>query len=109
MQLIYRAGDIAEAHIIVGLLACHDIEAHVGGHYLQGGVGDLAAMDFATVHVADDDVERAMPVIAEYEQNTPTKKPEVQTSGFRSIVAPLTILLIALAMMLTLAIAFNQY
>ena len=70
MKLIYRASDINEANIVCGLLRSNGIEAHVGGYYLQGGVGDLAAFDFATVHVADEDVARARTIIADYE-NTP--------------------------------------
>ncbi|MCG6938541.1 MAG: DUF2007 domain-containing protein [Gammaproteobacteria bacterium] len=67
MKLIYKASDINEANIVSGMLRANGIEAHVGGFYLQGGVGDLAAMDFATIHVPDEDVELARSLIAEYE------------------------------------------
>ena len=67
MKLIYKAKDIIEAHIIAGLLKSNNIEAHVGGHYLQGGIGDLAAMEFATINVADEDVTQAKQIISEYE------------------------------------------
>jgi len=43
MKLIYKAGDITEAHIVKGLLESNGIPAHVGGFYLQGAIGDLAA------------------------------------------------------------------
>lgn len=49
MQLIFRASNILEAHILAGLLDTHGIESHVAGHYLQGAVGDLPASDFAHV------------------------------------------------------------
>lgn len=67
MQLIYRASDITEAHIVSGMLQAHGLESHVGGHYLQGAVGDMAVQDFAVVHVADEHVTEARRLIAEYE------------------------------------------
>lgn len=69
MKLIYRANDIIEAQIISGMLNANGIKSHVGGYYLQGGIGDLAATDFATIHVADEDVLPAQTVIAEYENS----------------------------------------
>lgn len=67
MKLIYKAGNITEAHIVSGLLNANGIKTHVGGHYLQGGVGELAAFDFANVHVADEDIQSAKTIITEYE------------------------------------------
>jgi hypothetical protein len=67
MKLIYKASDINEANIVSGMLRANGIEAHVGGFYLQGGVGNLAATDFATIHVPDEDIELARSLIAEYE------------------------------------------
>lgn len=68
MQLVFRAGNILEAHIVAGLLQSHGIDSHVGGHYLQGAVGDLPASDFAHVFVEDDDKRRAEALIVDYEQ-----------------------------------------
>ena len=68
MKLVYRASDIIEANIVAGMLRSHGIESHVGGYYLQGGIGELAAQDFAHVHVADEDAELARSLIADYEQ-----------------------------------------
>ncbi|MAO41385.1 MAG: hypothetical protein CMK70_14625 [Pseudohongiella sp.] len=67
MKIIYRAADIMEAHIVAGLLRSHGIEPHVGGHYLQGAVGDLAVQGFADVYVQDDDFDAAQPVIRDYD------------------------------------------
>ncbi len=78
MKLIYRAGDLFEAHIICGLLKSNGIEAHVTGHYLQGGVGELSAMGFANVHVADEDFNSAKPIIIEYENE---KHPPTDTTN----------------------------
>lgn len=71
MKTIYKAGNITEAHIVSGMLSAHGIENHVGGHHLQGGVGEMATMDFARVWVEDEDYEAALPIIAEYEQAEP--------------------------------------
>lgn len=67
MKLIYNAANILEAEIVSGMLAANEIESHVGGYYLQGGVGEVAVSDFATVYVADKDIEAARSVIKEYE------------------------------------------
>ncbi|TCO78210.1 DUF2007 domain-containing protein [Chromatocurvus halotolerans] len=68
MKVIYRAQDIVEAHILAGLLQSRGVEAFVGGHYLQGGIGELAALDSATLSVEDRDEDSARAVIAEYER-----------------------------------------
>lgn len=68
MKLIYKAGDIIEAHIIAGLLDAEGIESHVSGHYLQGGVGELAPSGFSNIHVDDKDIDNAKVIIEEYEK-----------------------------------------
>ena len=68
MKLVYSASDIIEANIVAGMLQANGIDAHVGGYYLQGGIGELAARDFANVHVADEDVELAKRLIEDYEK-----------------------------------------
>lgn len=69
MQLVFRAGNILEAHIVAGLLNSEGIESHVGGHFLQGAVGDLPATDFAHVFVDESDKARAEAIIADYEND----------------------------------------
>ncbi len=73
MKIVYRAGDITEAEIIKGMLASSDIEAHVSGYYLQGGIGETSPLDLAKVHVADEDYERAREILREYEGNQPSQ------------------------------------
>lgn len=91
MQIVFRARDVTEAHIVAGLLNANGVETHVGGHYLQGGVGDLAAMNFANIQVADFDVESAKVIIAKYEsepiQARKEKKTDRTTSTSRILVA----------------------
>jgi len=74
VKLIYKADNIAEAHIVAGMLKSQGIEAHVGGHYLQGGVGELTTMGFANIHVDDADVEAAKSIISNYENRQPNEE-----------------------------------
>lgn len=67
MQCVFNATNILEAHIVAGLLEQHNIPSHVTGHYLQGGVGELPATDIAQVCVADDYIEAASSIVAQYE------------------------------------------
>jgi len=71
MKIVYRAGDITEAEIIKGMLLSYDIEPHVSGYYLQGGIGEISPLDLAKVHVADEDYERAKEILREYDGNQP--------------------------------------
>ena len=68
MKIIFRANDILEAHIIAGMLNSQGIETYVGGHYLQGAVGDLAALGFANIFVADEQAEQAEQLLQDYQQ-----------------------------------------
>jgi hypothetical protein len=103
MKLIYRAGDITEAHIVSGLLNANGIESHVGGHYLQGGVGDLSAIDFATIHVADENIFLARSIIKEYEdkQNRPRKKINIKQATLTS-----TLIITIMAFLLIILISY---
>jgi hypothetical protein len=107
LKLIYKARDITEAHIISGLLKSNGIEAHVGGHYLQGGVGDLAAMDFATISVADDDTESATSIIADYDKSNNTNTTSRKNKNI--FTGPLIALVLSIIMMLMLAVVFSDY
>lgn len=68
MIKVYDASDITEAHIVCGMLRAHGIDAYAGGHYLQGGVGELAAHGFASVMVAEPQAAAARALIEAYEQ-----------------------------------------
>lgn len=67
MQIAYRARDLTEAHIVAGLLKANGIEAHVGGNYLQGAMGEIGASGFTNVHVEDEDLYQARQLVSEYE------------------------------------------
>ena len=108
MKLIYKAKDIIEAHIISGLLDSNNIDSHVGGHYLQGGVGDLAASDFATISVADNDVEEAISIIKEYEKNH-TQDHAITKRNSKIFNVPFIAIAISIIMLVWLSIAFSDY
>lgn len=108
MKLVYKAKDIIEAHIISGLLESSNIESHVGGHYLQGGVGDLAASDFATISVADNDVNEAILIIKGYENNHPQEKTGAKR-GSKIFNVPVVAIGLSIAMLVWLSIAFGDY
>ncbi len=101
MIIIYKAGNLSEAHIVAGMLNSRGIEAVVGGHYLQGGVGDLAVMDFADVKVADEDAEAAREIVSEYEgaKHPADNRLEIGASGS---VVRLVLFLAALLLMVWL-------
>ena len=102
MKLIYKARDIIEAHIIAGLLKSNNIDAYVGGHYLQGGIGDLAAMEFATINVADEDVAQAKQIISDYEGDINT----TDNSNRNNYITPLIVFTISLFIIYVSAIIF---
>jgi hypothetical protein len=107
LKLIYKAGDIIEAHIIAGLLKANGIDAHVGGHYLQGGVGDLAAMDFSTISVADENVETANAIVAEYEsENKQCHKAGSENTNVFAL--PFIVIVICVLMILLVAIVSSN-
>lgn len=86
MQIVYRSRDIAEAHIVAGMLKADGVEAFVGGHYLQGGIGELGMADFAVVRVNDEDVAAALQRLKEYDvtiESDHAGKHAVQSGGMR--------------------------
>lgn len=68
MDIVFKAGNIIEAHIVAGMLNACSIRTYVGGHFLQGAVGDLCPAGFANVFVAREDFEEAASLVAEYEK-----------------------------------------
>jgi len=69
MRIVFKAGNIIEAHIVAGMLNACGIQTHVGGHFLQGAVGDLCPSGFANVFVAPEDFDLACTLIAEYDHS----------------------------------------
>lgn len=72
MKRIYSAANPTEANIVVGMLQAEGIDAHLTGHYLQGGVGEVSPLDIAGVFVPDHQVEQAERIISDYESQAGT-------------------------------------
>ena len=104
MVIVYNAKDIIEAQLVAGLLESKGIETHVGGTYLQGGIGELAAMDFATVSVDQSDVGRARRIIDEYEVSNPNRPVSKETRAPNYVLLLIAVLVV---IMLVMAIAFG--
>ena len=70
--------------MILNLLEQHGISGHIEGEYLQGGIGELSAMGFVRVLVADEDYAEARQIIGEWESLQPPaedSKAEARASG----------------------------
>ncbi|MEP1214434.1 MAG: DUF2007 domain-containing protein [Marinobacter sp.] len=98
MQIAYRARDLAEAHIVAGLLQSRGIETHVGGHYLQGAMGEIGAAGFTNVHVEDEDYVHARALVAEYEAATPPAPPSDEVEDRANSYATWFLLFLAVVM-----------
>jgi len=91
MQSVYEASTGLDAHMILNLLEQRGISGRIEGEYLQGGIGELAAMGFVRVLVAEEDSAEALQIIREWEAIQPPEeksKPETGTSiALRTFVA----------------------
>ena len=67
MTKIYSAQNAIDAHIVKGMLEQQGIQARVNGEYLQGGIGELPLIGLVTVSVSEEDYEKALEVLREYE------------------------------------------
>ncbi len=67
MVKVFTAKNSIEANIVKGMLEANGITAYVEGEYLQGAIGELAAIDFAFVSVDEADIEMARQLVHEYE------------------------------------------
>lgn len=71
MQIIYRAANLADAHLVRQLLESEGVPAFIQGEYLQGAVGELPANTEVFVHVHDAHVDAARAVVADWESSEP--------------------------------------
>ena len=67
MKTVFEASSGLEAHMILNLLQQHGIDGKIEGEYLQGGVGELQAMNFVRVTVDEADYDRARTVIDDWD------------------------------------------
>lgn len=83
MKIVFQASTGVEAHMVRNLLQQEGIEADVEGEYLQGGVGELQAINVVRVVVADRDFERARGIVARWEAEQPEFEPEPMAAANR--------------------------
>jgi hypothetical protein len=82
MKSVYEASTGLDAHMILNLLEQRRISGRIEGEYLQGGIGELSAMGFVRVLVAEEDYAEATQIISEWEAiQPPDEKPKPETSG----------------------------
>lgn len=77
MRIIYDAHTSLDAYVIKNLLESEGIAAFVQGEHLQGGVGELAAMDLVKVSVHDEDAAAARALIEAWETSQPADEETV--------------------------------
>jgi hypothetical protein len=71
MKSVFEASSGLDAHMVLNLLEQRGISGRIEGEYLQGGIGELSAMGFVRVLVADEDYAGAMQIISEWEAIQP--------------------------------------
>lgn len=67
MQIIYRAENLFDAHLVKDALEHAEIPAFIAGEYLTGAVGELPAMNYISVMVPDSSLPVASAVVREVE------------------------------------------
>lgn len=68
MEIVFKASNIIEAHIVAGMLNACEIQTYVGGYFLQGAVGDISPTGIANVFVSPQDFDQAAALVADYEK-----------------------------------------
>ncbi len=85
MKCIFEASSGLEAHMVSNLLQQVGIVARIDGEYLQGGAGELQAMNMVRVLVEDADYLQAQEVIKEWDASEANKTtaiiPKRKSSG----------------------------
>lgn len=109
MRVVYDAYTTLDAHVVKNLLESEGIEAYIQGEYLQGGVGELSAMNLVKVSVNDNDVVRARAIIEEWNTQQPDTEPrqpyvnEQMKSGWAGL------LIFAAGCLVGAAFTYQQY
>ena len=72
MQIVYRAENLFDAHLVRGRLASEGVEAFVQGEYLAGAMGELPVSGLLGVAVHNENIERALELLQVWEQEAET-------------------------------------
>lgn len=81
MKIVFKGGDYAEAHIVANMLENEGIRTYVGGHFLQGGLGDIGVSNLIDVRVEQQDWVKAKTLIDLYDADSSAKH-ERKSLGF---------------------------
>jgi hypothetical protein len=85
MRSVFESSTGVEAHMVLNLLQQEGIDGRVEGEYLQGGVGDLQAINLVRVVVDESDYNEAKSIIADWEAIQPAEtqvtKPACKSYG----------------------------
>lgn len=84
MQCIYRGDTLLDARMVADQLIQQDIPAEIFGGHLPGGAGELPAGGMVRVMVADEDRERALRIVAEWERTTTRQAHEHLSASSRA-------------------------
>ena len=88
MICVFEASSAVEAHMIINLLEQSEIEAHIHGEHLQGGVGELQAVGIVRVMVNEADQIKAHQIIELLESRQPTQQTD---APYKSVKRPIGI------------------
>jgi hypothetical protein len=80
MRSLFESSTGLEAHMVLNLLQQEGIDGRVEGEYLQGGVGELQAINLVRVVVDDPDYNKAKSIIAEWEAIQPAERQVTKTA-----------------------------
>jgi len=83
MKCIYEASSGLEAHMILNLLQQEEINCRIDGEFLQGGAGELQAMNMVRVLVEETDFKKAQVIINAWE-TIQVERETVDVSGNKS-------------------------
>jgi hypothetical protein len=91
MKSVYETSSGLDGHMILNLLAQYRIDGRLEGEHLQGGMGELQALGFVRVMVAEEDYEQAKQIIREWEALQPPDEPHTpaprDTQGMQLFIA----------------------
>lgn len=71
MKLLYEAGNVLEAQMILNMLEVEGLRGQIDGAYLQGGMGELPAAGLIRVMVEEEDYPRAKELVRAWDAAQP--------------------------------------
>jgi len=72
MKIVFEASTALDAHMVLNLLEVEGISARIDGEYLQGGIGELQAINLVKVLVDEQDYLKAKEIVKDWELQQPS-------------------------------------